>query len=121
MSPGPGSSVPWSLGPLFIAAPVFEANRTRGNTRPSRQSKWCGTIDIELWDQEVSDVDDYTSETQTQATIRQTDGERLPNRELQGTWMSELDDSLFEFNKKRPKLAQKQKRENCQKYNEVAT
>ena len=59
-------------------------------------------------DQEVSDVDDHTYETQTQASIYQTGTERIPNRELQGIWMSELDGSLFGSNKTPPKLTCKQ-------------
>ena len=84
--------------------------------------KLSGVVPMALdpGDQEVSDVDDHTSKTQTQATINQTDREGIPNRELQGMWMNELDDSLFEVNNKtRPKLTLKQKRENCQKPNEV--
>ena len=37
-------------------------------------------------DQDVSDVDDHTSKTQIQATINETDRERIPNRELQGIY-----------------------------------
>ena len=79
--------------------------------------KLSGVVPMALdpGDQEVSDVDDHTSKTQTQATINQTDREGIPNRELQGIWMNELDDSLFAVNNKtQPKLTRKQKRENCQ-------
>ena len=37
-------------------------------------------------DQEVSDVDDHTSKTQIQATVNETDREKIPNRELQGIY-----------------------------------
>ena len=76
--------------------------------------KLSGVVPMALdpGDQEVSGVDDHTCETQTQAPISQTDRERLPNRELQGIWMSELDDSLFDINKTQPKRTRKQKREN---------
>ena len=50
-------------------------------------------------DQKILYIDDHTSETQTQAPINQTDRERIPNRELQGIRMSELDDSLFGVSK----------------------
>ena len=78
--------------------------------------KLSGVVSMVLdpGDQEDSDVDDHISETQTQASINQTDRERIRNRELQGKWMSELDDSLFGVNKTRPKLTRKQKRENRQ-------
>ena len=80
--------------------------------------KLSGVVPMALdpGDQEVSAVDDHTSETQTQTSINQIDRERKPNRELQGIWMSELDDSLFGSNKTRPKLTRKQKRENIRKY-----
>ena len=76
--------------------------------------KLSGVVPMALdpGDQEVSGVDDHTCETQTQAPINQTDREKLPNRELQGIWMSELDDSLFDINKTQPKRTCKQKREN---------
>ena len=68
--------------------------------------KLSGVVPMALdpGDQEVSDVDDHTFETQAQAPINQTDRERTPNRELQGIWMSELDDSLFGVNKTPHKL-----------------
>ena len=83
--------------------------------------KLSGVVPIALnpRDQEISDIDDHTSETETQATINHTDRERITNREFQGIWMSELDNSLFEVNKTRPKLTWKQKHENCQKHKEV--
>ena len=41
---------------------------------------------LDLGNQEVSDVDDYTFETQAQVPINQTDRERKTNRELQGIY-----------------------------------
>ena len=63
--------------------------------------KLSGVVPMALdpGEQEVSDVDVHTLETKMQAPTNQTDRARIPNRELQGIWMSGLDDSLFELNK----------------------
>ena len=75
--------------------------QTEQETMLDQADKLSGMVPMALdpGDQEVSNVDDHTCETQTQAPINQTDRERLPNKELQGIWMSELDDSLFGINK----------------------
>ena len=41
------------------------------------------------------------------------------NPELQGAWMSEFDESIFEASKVRPKLMRRQKRDNCKRHNEM--
>ena len=78
--------------------------QTEQETMLAQADKLSSVVSMALdpRDQEVSDVDDHTSETLTQAPINQTDKERIPNRKLQGIWMSELDDSLFGVNKARP-------------------
>ena len=56
-------------------------------------------------DPEISDVKNiHMSETDTSNySISWTDEESLTNKELQGIWISELDDSLFGANKTRTK------------------
>ena len=62
-----------------------------------------------------------TPDTQTQTTTGQTDEQTPSNTELQGTWMSEMDDSMFEACKIRAKLTRKQKREDCLRHKETPT
>ena len=61
-----------------------------------------------------------TPDTQTQTT-GQTDEQMPSNMELQGTWMSELDDYMFEASKIRTKLTRKQKCEEYLRHKETPT
>ena len=71
---------------------------------------------------EISNVESSdTPDTQIQATTGQTDEQTPSNTELQGTWISELDDSMFEASKIRAKLTRKQKCEDCQRHKETPT
>ena len=83
--------------------------------------KLSGAVPMAL-DAEISNVEGSdTPDTQTQETTDQTDEQTPSNTELQGTWMSELDDSMFEASKIRAKLTRKQKHEDCQRHKETPT
>ena len=68
----------------MFAVTIRTPRQTEQEAMLDQADKLSGVVPMALdpGDQEVSDVDDHTSETQTQATINQTDRERIPNREL---------------------------------------
>ena len=78
---------------------------------------------LDAGDLEISNVESSgdTPDTQTQATTDQIDEQTPSSTELQGTWMSELDDSMFEASKIQAKLTRKQKRKDCQRHKETPT